>query len=274
MKSDETKHDVFISYSTKNSDLANKICYLLEQNNLKCWIAPRNIPSGTNYIDEISDGIKSTKIVVFVYSSYSQASKYVTNELNMAFSNNKPILSFNIDNSLPSEDLEYILKVSQWLPAYPRPEDEFEKLVIDALKLCNENANVPIVIDFSNFKMEDLSQQKKDRISLVLLFTPLYWASFIYMGIIAGKKRWVLMGLLYFIPELMCLILYFNVLNLLFLYYPMFRMFEVMFVIFWILAIIHGFVIRNEFLTRKSVLRLTSSDEEIFNYLYEEYIQI
>ena len=66
MRSDEIKHDVFISYSTKNSDLANKICYLLEQNNLKCWIAPRNIPSGTNYIDEISDGIKSTKIVVLV----------------------------------------------------------------------------------------------------------------------------------------------------------------------------------------------------------------
>ena len=46
-----------------NSDLANKICYLLEQNKLKCWIAPRNIPSGTNYIEEITEGIKSTKIV-------------------------------------------------------------------------------------------------------------------------------------------------------------------------------------------------------------------
>lgn len=274
MRSDNTKHDVFISYSTRNSELANRICYLLEQNNLECWIAPRNIPSGTNYIDEITDAIKSTKIVVFIYSSHSQASRYVSNELNMAFSNNKPILSFNIDNALPSEDLEYILKVSQWLPAYPNPEDEFETLVIDALKLCNENANVPIMIDFSNFKSEDLSQQKKDIISLVLLFTPLYWASFIYMGIMAGRKRWVLMGLLYFIPELMSLILYFSVLDLLFLKYPMFRMFEVMFVIFWILAIIHGFVIRNEFLTMKSVLRLTSSDEEIFKYLYEEYLQI
>ncbi len=274
MRSDETKHDVFISYSTRDSDLANRICYLLEQNNLKCWIAPRDIPSGTNYIDEITDGIKSTKIVVFVYSSSSQASNYVNNELNMAFSNNKPILSFNIDNSLPSEDLEYILKVSQWLPAYPRPEDEFETLVIDALKLCNENANVPIMIDFSNFKSEDLSQQKKDRISLVLLFTPLYWASFMYMGITAGKKRWVLMGLLYFIPELMSLMLGFSILGLLFLNYPMYKMFVVIFIIFWILAIIHGFVIRNEFLTRKSVLRLTSSDEEIFKYLYEEYIQI
>ena len=274
MRSDETKHDVFISYSTKNSELANKICYLLEQNKLKCWIAPRNIPSGTNYIEEITDGIKSTKIVVLVYSSYSQASKYVNNEVNMAFSNNKPILSFNIDNSLPSEEMEYNLKVSQWLPAYPNPEDEFETLVVDALKLCNENADVPIIIDFSNFKSEDLSQQKKDRISLVLLFTPLYWASFIYMGIIAGIRRWVLMGVLYFIPTLMSLILYFEVLGSLFLRYPMFRMFEVMFVIFWILAIIHGFVIKNEFLTRKSVLRLTSSDEEIFNYLYEEYLQI
>lgn len=274
MRSDETKHDVFISYSTKNSELANKICYLLEQNKLKCWIAPRNIPSGTNYIEEITEGIKSTKIVVLVYSSYSQASKYVNNEINMAFSNNKPILSFNIDNSLPSEEMEYNLKVSQWLPAYPNPEDEFETLVVDALKLCNENADVPIFIDFSNFKSEDLSEQKKDRISLVLLFTPLYWASFIYMGIIAGIRRWVLMGLLYFIPTLMCLILYFEVLGSLFLRYPMFRMFEVMFVIFWILAIIHGFVIKNEFLTRKSVLRLTSSDEEIFNYLYEEYLQI
>ncbi len=274
MRSDETKHDVFISYSTKNSDLANKICYLLEQNKLKCWIAPRNIPSGTNYIEEITDGIKSTKIVVLVYSKYSQASKYVNNEVNMAFSNNKPILSFNIDNSLPSEEMEYNLKVSQWLEAYPNPEDEFETLVVDALKLCNENADVPITIDFSNFKSEDLSQQKKDRISLVLLFTPLYWASFIYMGIIAGIRRWVLMGLLYFIPTLMCLILYFEVLGSLFLRYPMFRMFEVLFVIFWILAIIHGFVIKNEFLTRKSVLRLTSSDEEIFNYLYEEYLQI
>ena len=46
MSLDNYKHDVFISYSTKNSDVANKICHVLEQNNLKCWIAPRNIASG------------------------------------------------------------------------------------------------------------------------------------------------------------------------------------------------------------------------------------
>ena len=268
------KHDVFISYSTKNSDIANKICHVLEQNNLKCWIAPRNISSGRIYIDEIADAIKSTKIVVLVYSKYSQESKYVNNEINMAFSNNKPILSFNIDNSLPKEDMEYYLKVTQWLSAYPNPEDELETLTVDALELCNEKRDVPVIVDFTNFKQEDLSKHKKDYISLILLFTPFYWASFIYMGISASKKLWVLMGFVYLIPTLMCLLLYFSILGSLFLVYPMFVLFALLFILFWILAIIHGLLIRNEFLTRKSVLRFTSSDDELFGYLYDEYIQI
>ena len=268
------KHDVFISYSTRNSDVANKICHILEQNNLKCWIAPRNIASGKIYIDEIADAIKSTKIVVLVYSSYSQASKYVNNEINMSFSNNKPILSFNIDNSMPSEDMEYYLKVTQWLTAYPNPEDEFETLIRDALKLCNEDTDVPIVIDFSNFKNEDLSKHKKDYISLILLFTPLYWASFLYMSVVSSKKLWALMGFIYMIPTIVVLMIYFQILNFLFLLYPMLVLFTLIFIMFWALAIIHGMLIRNEFLTRRSILRFASQDEEIFDYLYDEYIQL
>ena len=269
-----SNHNVFISYSTKNSDIAFKICHILEQNNLKCWIAPRNIASGKIYIDEIADAIKSTKIVVLVFSKYSQESKYVRNEINMAFSNNKPILSVNIDESLPKEDMEYYLKVTQWLEAYPNPEDEFETLVVDALKLCNESTDIPVIIDMSGFKGDELSKHKKDYISLILLFTPVYWASFIYMGISSSKKLWTLMGFVYLIPTIMCLLIAFNVLSYLFLIYPMLVMFSAIFIIFWILAIIHGLVIRNEFLTRRSVLRFTSQDDELFEYLYDEYLQL
>ena len=274
MSWDERKHDVFISYSTKNGDIANKVCYILEQNNLKCWIAPRNISSGRIYVDEIADAIKSTKIVVLIYSTYSQESKYVNNEINMAFSHNKKILSFNIDNSMPSEDMEYFLKVTQWLPAFPNPEDEFETLVKDSLELCDETTDSPILLDFTNFKEDDLLKHKKDYVSLILLFTPIYWASFIYMGISSNRRLWTLSGLLYLIPTLLCLMLYFQILGYLFLQYPMFGLFNVIFIIFWILAIIHGFVIRNEFLTRKSVLRFTSSDQELFEYLYDEYLRL
>ncbi|MBQ2654196.1 MAG: toll/interleukin-1 receptor domain-containing protein [Methanobrevibacter sp.] len=269
------KHEVFISYSTKNSDIANKICYALEQNGLKCWIAPRNIPSGTVYIDAIAEAIKSTKIIVLIFSKYSQESKYVSNEINMAFSHNKPILSVNIENILPKEELEYYLKVTQWLPLSSDSEEELEKVVNDAYELCKQKKDTPVSVDLSNYKQEDLSGHKKDRISLALLAIPvLYWASFIYMGIVSAKKLWVLMGVLYAIPLLMCFLIYFQVIDLLFLLYPMFVLFLLMSFMFWIIAIIHGLVIRNEFLTRKSVLRFTSSNDEIFDYLYNEYIEL
>ena len=36
-------HDVFISYSSKNKNIADAIVADLEQNNIKCWYAPRDI---------------------------------------------------------------------------------------------------------------------------------------------------------------------------------------------------------------------------------------
>ena len=38
-------HDVFISYSSQNSKAAQAICHTLEQHKIRCWIAPRDIPS-------------------------------------------------------------------------------------------------------------------------------------------------------------------------------------------------------------------------------------
>lgn len=268
------QHVVFISYSTKNSDVANKICYLLEQNGLPCWIAPRNISSGRVYINEIADAIKSTKIVVLVYSKFSQESKYVNNEIQMAYSHNKPLISFNIDDSEPKKELEYFLKVSQWLPAFADFEKGYETLIKDSLELCDAKSDVPIHLDVAGYKGEDLSRHKRDHISLLLLFTPLYWASFAYMGLVANQRRWVVMGIVYLIPTVMYLLINFQILGQLFILYPVLSLFAFIFIIFWALAIIHGFVIRNEFLTRKAVLRFTLSDEKLFDYLYEEYIDI
>jgi hypothetical protein len=119
-----------------------------------------------------------------------------------------------------------------------------------------------------------MSKLKKDYASLILLFTPLYWVSFIYMGIIGNNNLWKLAGLIYLIPSVICIIFYFEIWGILFIFYPVFKAFFYVFIAFWILAIIHGFLIRNEFLTRKSVLRVMSADDKMFESLLEEYSQI
>lgn len=151
-------HDIFISYSSKDKQTADAICHTLEANKLKCWIAPRNIMAGKNYAEQIMYGIKSAKLIVLVFSKNSQESVFVNNEINTAFSNNKPIISFKIDETLPENRMGFFLKNKHWLDAYPDPESVFETLVRDAQHLCEESDFDPESV---SFKFSDASEAEK-----------------------------------------------------------------------------------------------------------------
>ena len=84
-------HDVFISYSSINKNIADIICHILEQNNIQCWIMPRNTIYGEDKFQQIFKAIKSAKIVVAVLTEDYTEDDYAKYELQTAFSNNKPI---------------------------------------------------------------------------------------------------------------------------------------------------------------------------------------
>ncbi|WP_407393554.1 toll/interleukin-1 receptor domain-containing protein [Methanobrevibacter sp.] len=268
-------HDIFISYSTKDKYTADAICHVLEQNNLKCWIAPRNIASGKNYAQEIMNGLKAAKVVVLVFSKNSQESAFVNNEIDAAFSNNKSIISFKIDETMPENRMEFFLKNKHWLEAYPEPEKVFETLVTDATRLCKEAPTVIVSKPTpANAASNVLPTRQKDLISLILLFTPFYFVSFLYMGFVAKVKEWMALGIVFFIP---LIFLFMNMGDPM----PMYTHASQMglsinlFLVFWILAFIIGiFIIRKEFLARKTVLDLMPPEEELFDNLVEQYINV
>ena len=124
-------HDVFISYSSKNSAAAQAICHQLEDNNIKCWMAPRDIPVGAKYASVITQAIKECKSVVLVFSEYSAVSPWVESEINIAFSNRKPIVPYKIDTTpLENYDEFYLmLNNRHWIEAYPDFKTRFADLV-------------------------------------------------------------------------------------------------------------------------------------------------
>ena len=67
-------HDVFISYSSNDKVAANAICHNLEQNGIRCWIAPRDIPPDEEYGDLIDEAIKQSFVVVVIFSEKSAIS--------------------------------------------------------------------------------------------------------------------------------------------------------------------------------------------------------
>lgn len=122
-------HDVFISYSSQDMEASQAICHVLEQNEIRCWMAPRNIPPGTDYGDVIDEAIKSCKVVVIAYSEKAASSPWVTGELNVAFEEQKTIIPFRLDKTPLKGQTRVMLNQRHWIDAYPDYKTKFNDLV-------------------------------------------------------------------------------------------------------------------------------------------------
>ena len=123
-------HDVFISYPSQNKPLADAICAKLESNNIRTWIAPRDILPGQNYAEALLHAIDSCKIFVLVFSDNTNKSPHIMSEVQRAFNNNRIIIPFRVENIEPSTALEYYIGNAHWLDAITPPAgSQIDKLV-------------------------------------------------------------------------------------------------------------------------------------------------
>jgi RyR domain. len=141
------RHDVFISYSTKDKLIADAICLALERDGIRCWIAPRDadVHAGAIYGEFLVGAIQQCSICLLLFSENSNASGDVASEIYHAFAFGKVIIAYHLDNAEMSDALAYILKFKHWLNAIPN-ETRFENLVTSiqkALALSKEKFENP-----------------------------------------------------------------------------------------------------------------------------------
>ncbi|MFH1076993.1 MAG: toll/interleukin-1 receptor domain-containing protein, partial [Pseudomonadota bacterium] len=98
MTNEKDQKEVFISYSTKNSELAQFLCNQLEGSGAACWISPRDIPSGQNWANSIVNGITDAKLTLLLVSEASLASEEVAKEIDLANGMRKTMLPVRIEN--------------------------------------------------------------------------------------------------------------------------------------------------------------------------------
>ena len=108
---------IFISYASAQQKTAERICTFLEAGGKRCWIAPRDIPAGSNYGEEIIKGIEESDALVLVFDAAANESQHVLREVERAVSKKLPILVYRLDNTVPSKAMEYFLLSIQWMDA-------------------------------------------------------------------------------------------------------------------------------------------------------------
>lgn len=91
--------DVFISHSSIDKEVADKVCATLEAKGLTCWIAPRDIVPGSEWAVAISNAIAEIKAMVVIYSKNAEQSTQVPKEIALAEKRGKCILPYKIDDT-------------------------------------------------------------------------------------------------------------------------------------------------------------------------------
>jgi len=115
---------VFISYASRDREIAETVCRTLEQQRIGCWIAPRDIPGGDSWDEAIIRGLDSCRLVVLIFSSNANDSPYVKREILSAFSKSKTVIPFRVENVEPGPSLEFLISGVQWLDAISRPFEQ------------------------------------------------------------------------------------------------------------------------------------------------------
>ena len=108
---------VFLSYSNVDRPIADQIVEHLENQNLACWIAPRNVTPGQSWANEIVSAIKQCRVFLLVFTKSSNKSKQVIREVEQAIDNNCIIIPFRVDDVPMSNELKYFLATLHWFDA-------------------------------------------------------------------------------------------------------------------------------------------------------------
>ena len=105
--------EIFISYSSNDLPQAETVRNVLEKNGLSCWMAPRDIPGGSNYTKEIPIAIRNCKIFVLILSKSAQNSHWVLKELDSAVNCGKVILPFMLEDCALNDEFNFLLTGAQ-----------------------------------------------------------------------------------------------------------------------------------------------------------------
>ena len=114
-------HDVFVSHSVKDAEVAEAIVARLEAESIRCWVAPRDVVPGADWGESIIDAIKSSRIMILVFSQNANASRQIKREVERADGKGVYTIPFRIDDIEPTKSLEYFLSTAQWMNAFSRP---------------------------------------------------------------------------------------------------------------------------------------------------------
>lgn len=158
---------VFVSYSSKDEEIARTVVKYLESNGISCWVSYRDIPMGADFGDVIPSAIRKCPAFLILLSRNSVTSRDVANELTLAARHlgqtGKMFFPLMLEDISLPDKFDYHLASAQTYRHYLDPAAAMKK-VCRELQNKLEDEGRPSLIDKANNIDEMIEYMEKNGI--------------------------------------------------------------------------------------------------------------
>ncbi|MFI5014426.1 MAG: caspase family protein [Hyphomicrobiales bacterium] len=142
--------DFFVCHaSTDGAATARRIVDDLETRDVRCWIAPRNIPLGKTWPSAIVSGIEGSRAMLLVVSEAANASEEIEKEVTLAAHLRKVIFPVRIADVPLSGTLLYQVQTRQWRDLFVDREAVLDEIAAQIRSMRGAEPSPPMAASFS-----------------------------------------------------------------------------------------------------------------------------
>jgi len=118
------RYDVFISFSHRNEREAEAVFQALTQAGVRCFFSRDTIRGGQTFPTVIAEAVRGCEVFVLLLSNDLEESVWVPKELTEAINCRKPIVPFQLDESVERCSAAFLVNDKHWIKGFPGPQAE------------------------------------------------------------------------------------------------------------------------------------------------------
>lgn len=194
------KYDVFISYSRKDTVIAEKICKALDEAAITYFIDRQGIAGGLEFPKVIANAILDSRLFLFLASNNSYMSKFTNSEITFAF-NKKPkesIIPYIIDDSHLPVHLEFVFSSINFRTLKDHP---ITSTLIEDIKRLLDKAHCDIPTTGSSLGNSSVFKYFINSVLMLLVAIEFLWIA------IKGYAEVIVFWKFFSVISILCLVL-------------------------------------------------------------------
>ncbi|MBN2880019.1 MAG: leucine-rich repeat domain-containing protein [Clostridia bacterium] len=193
-------HQVFISYSHVDKAIADALCHKLEEDSIRCWIAPRDIAPGSEWAESIAEAIPKSDVLILIFSSNSNKSKQVKREVEIAIDSDVVLIPMRIEETKPTGSMSYYLSTTHWIDAVGSKMEKHFNIISSRIqgllglngtekKEYEDAAETAGIEKKKRHKPENKIAKKKSKSIALRIFAAAIVIGLIATGVILGMRQ-------------------------------------------------------------------------------------